>query len=278
MDRYNISRSLVGPGLVDDTANALALRSDIHLSFDANTFIFTRKLDQWVSHFLTPTLNLGPEYHNTTVGIPNSVHPAFLLARLAWAIFPSIRNFLLRGEKRLVKLKQGAGDISGIRELQRDELCCVLGISPRGRSNSPKKRQRADDTGGSAGYDANAAKRARLGIADSAQPTTSPGSPPATTPSLCSVDVAATSLPTQPYELVKYTTSDAEEEVTERRRFAALRQRALKAQRPSKPELYCCDYKAAEQAYAAGIEGPRKYGGAQLCMECLGAEHRDEEG
>lgn len=102
MDRYNISRSLVGAGLVDDTANALALRSDIHLSFDVGTFVFTRKLDQWVSHFLTPTSDLGPEYHNTTVKIPYSVHPAFLLARLAWTIFPSIRNFLIRGEKRLV--------------------------------------------------------------------------------------------------------------------------------------------------------------------------------
>ncbi|KAL2357354.1 hypothetical protein BJ546DRAFT_802070, partial [Cryomyces antarcticus] len=45
MDTYNISGSLVGAGLVDDTANALTLRSDIHLSFDAGTFVFTRKLD-----------------------------------------------------------------------------------------------------------------------------------------------------------------------------------------------------------------------------------------
>jgi hypothetical protein len=56
MNRYNTNQSLSGANLVDDMANALALRSDIHTTFDAGTFVFTRKQDSWVSHFLTPYL------------------------------------------------------------------------------------------------------------------------------------------------------------------------------------------------------------------------------
>ncbi|KAJ9634508.1 hypothetical protein H2199_008965 [Coniosporium tulheliwenetii] len=279
MDRYNISGSLVGLGLVDDTANALALRSDIHLSFDAGRFVFTRKRDQWVSHFLTPTSNLGPEYHNTTVEIPSSVHPAFLLARLAWAIFPGIRNFLIRGEKRLVTLRQETGSAWDVKELDREHLCCVLGIQPRGRSNSPTKRQReADTTGGATDASATASKRARLHLAESpqpAEPLARTHSPPATTPELCNADAGPTPSPSQPSEPPVLHTNG---ETDERRRIGALRQSALKAQRPINPGLLCCDYDAAEVANAAGLEGPRTFGGAHLCMECLGMEYRDEEG
>jgi len=277
MDRYNISRSLVGAGLVDDTANALALRSDIHSSFDAGMFVFARKLDQWVSHFLAPTSNLGPEHHNTTVEIPPTVHPAFILARFAWAVFPGIRNFLIRGEKRLVTLRQGVGEARDIKELERDDLCRVLRIAPRGRSNSPNKRQREEDGTRGAANTAVTAKRARLDLAESAQSIRRHDSPPATTPGLCGAEIASTPSLTQPSGSFDSPTLDAEHEAAERRRIAALRQAALKAQRPSDPELVCCDYDAAERANAAECEGPRQFGGAHLCLECLGAEYRDEE-
>lgn len=45
---------------------------------------------------------------------------------------------------------------------------------------------------------------------------------------------------------------------------------------PSNPDLYCCDYQAAKEAAAAGIEGPKEFGGLHLCWECLGVEYRDE--
>lgn len=275
MDRYNISRSLVGAGLVDDTANALTLRSDIHDSFDAGTFVFTRKWDRWVSHFLAPTSNLGPEHHNITVKIPPTVHPAFILARFAWAIFPGIRNFLIRGEKRLVTLRQGVGEAWDVRELERDGLCRVLGLPPRGRSISPKKRQREEDTTGNASGAAATTKRTRLGIAESEQSIESPDSPLADTPGLCNTDTASTA--SEPLKPIDPSTVEVNDEATERRRIASFCQAALKAQRPSEPELVCCDYTEAERANAAGLQGPRKFGGAHLCLECLGAEYRDED-
>lgn len=141
------------------------------------------------------------------------------------------------------------------------------------RGDSPKKRRRAVDNTGGITCDANTARRARLNFKESAQPIKSPVSTLATLSSLCSVDTVSTSLPVHPHEPSTWPTPGARQDVTERRRVAALRQRFSKAQRPSDPALYCCDYNAAEQANAAGHEGPRKYGGAQLCMECLGAEY-----
>lgn len=273
MDIYNISRSLVGPGAVDDMANALAVRSDIHSLFDTGTFAFTRKLEKWVSHFLTPTFNLGPEYHNTIIDVPTSVNTAFLLARLAWAIFPGLQNFLVRGEKRLVILKQGIGEASHIKELEQDELYRRLGIMSGRRGDSPKKRRRADDNTESIICEADAVERVRLNSQESTQPVRSPISILPALSNLGSVGAVSMLSPVQPYEPTTWLMPSARQEVTERRRMTVLRQHFLKVQRPSDPALYCCDYNAAEEAIAAGREGPRKHGGAHLCMECLGADY-----
>jgi hypothetical protein len=105
MERYNTRQSLAGVALVDDPANAFTLRSDIHTAFDRKTFVFTRKRGAWISHFLDFTSHLGAGYHSVDVEIPAGVHQAILLARLAWAVFPMVSNFLMRGDKRLVKLR-----------------------------------------------------------------------------------------------------------------------------------------------------------------------------
>lgn len=102
MDVYNRSRTLTGDNAVDDMANALALRSDIHQPFDARRFVFVRKSDTWVAHFLADTCTLGHVHHDTQLGLPLAIHPAFVLTRIAWAIFPLISDFLLRGDMRLV--------------------------------------------------------------------------------------------------------------------------------------------------------------------------------
>ncbi len=270
MDRYNISRSLVGADLVNDTANALALRSDIHSAFDAGKFVITLKQDQWVSHFLTPTANLGPEYHNMIVEIPPSVHPAFLLSRLAWAIFPGIQNFLVRGEKRLVTLRQEIGRARDVKDLDGKELSVILGTESRGRSNSPTKRKRVEPI---TEVPADSSKKARLESPQPIKCLAFTHDPPATIPELCNADAAFTSSLDRSSEAPKLYTDD---EISEQMHISALRQTGLKAQRLSNPPL-CCDYTAAERANEAGMEGPRKFGGAHLCMMCLGADYRDEE-
>lgn len=279
MDRYNISRSLVGKALVDDTSNALALRHDVHIFFDAGGFIFTRKLGEWVPHFLIPSYNLGPEYHNTCTDLPASVHPAFLLARIAWAVLPSVQNFLLRGERRLVSLRQAVDNPAASKELQLDDLTRLVGVTKRGRGESPKKRQRQEDMTGVLAAEAVGVKRARLEITKPTDSTTKlPHSPSLSTPnspSICSNSLLSftrrnSSRQCEPAVEVHEDTEDD--------RFAALRRTALKAQRPSNPELYCCDYDSAERADAKGLQGPQKFGGAHLCMQCLGVEYRDEDG
>lgn len=58
----------------------------------------------------------------------------------------------------------------------------------------------------------------------------------------------------------------------EERHFVILRALKLQKRRPSDPSLFCLDYAAAERAAQRGEQGPRKSGGAHLCMQCRGME------
>jgi hypothetical protein len=71
-------------------------------------------------------------------------------------------------------------------------------------------------------------------------------------------------------------TTPPDKDMEEAARIAKLRRHALLQQRPTNPEIMCCDYTAAEKAAALGIEGKRAFGGAHLCLQCLGEEVRDE--
>lgn len=280
MDRYNISRSLVGAALVDDTANALTLRADVHQLFDSATFVFAPKQGAWVAHFLVPTADLGPEYHNTIVDIPRSVHPAHILARLAWAVFPQVRNFLIRGEKRLVSIKQpsaleGMAPQNDTVELSKEALYDILAIPPAARSSSPKKRGRPQESCDEAlPQAARESKRPRLHQPEPASLLPSLSSPP---PGKASPSTHEHTLAT-PELIASSTTSADGGETTECARIAKLRKEGLRARRPSDPSLFCCDYAAAEAAQAAGRDGPKKFGGAHLCLQCLGMDVRDEFG
>ncbi|KIW21789.1 uncharacterized protein PV07_12784 [Cladophialophora immunda] len=80
--------TLSGATSVDDMANAVAPRQDVHTELDKGTFIFARKQGKWVPHFLNPTHNLGPRYHNTRIDMPAVVSEAFVFVNTAVAIFP----------------------------------------------------------------------------------------------------------------------------------------------------------------------------------------------
>jgi hypothetical protein len=57
----------------------------------------------------------------------------------------------------------------------------------------------------------------------------------------------------------------------------ALRHEALIAQRKKNANLMCCDYDTAKKAIAAGLEGPKLFGGAHLCVRCLSVEYQNED-
>ena len=251
MDRYNINQSLSGASSVDDLANAVALREDVHTALDKGAFIFTRKKKSWVPHFLIPTRNLGPSYHNSVVDMPPVVSEAFILTNVAKAIFSRLPNFLTRGEKRLVKVRRDCNH--KVEEFDGQELRRLLGLSDRGRSNSPRKRQREGDPSGELINDGTS-KRLRL--------HSTPRMEILETPALS----ASGSTPVDSHmESLKHTqTGDTHIE--------HLRRQALKEQRDLHRPLACCDYDAAEVAVKDASCGPKEFGGSYLCFQCLGAE------
>lgn len=99
-----------------------------------------------VTHVLESTVELCNLYHNATL-YQVCVDLQFLFARFAWAIFPFLRGFLQRGQRRLLKLATEQEEPW----VNADE-CEELGIYTFGRSKvagksknaSPTKRSRQD--------------------------------------------------------------------------------------------------------------------------------------
>lgn len=121
MSDYNLYHDLEGTESLNDISNRLPLRADVRIIFDDKKLIFTPKQSRWVAHFLQNTLDLGALFHNTPVEIGQIASPEFLLARFAWAIFPSAnvnlsfttpRNMILLGDTGNVTTKALArGDL-----------------------------------------------------------------------------------------------------------------------------------------------------------------------
>ena len=152
MERYNMSTTLSGATSVDDMANAIALREDVHTQLDKGISIFVRKHGKWVTHFLDPTKDLGPKYHNVPIDMPAAVREASIFVNIAKALLSRSLNFLIRGEKRKVIVKRGA-EPQQIREMSGKEIQTLLDQPKRQRSESPRKRSRnpvAEDEPGDA--------------------------------------------------------------------------------------------------------------------------------
>ena len=249
LERYNIRSTL----LVDDMANAVALRQDVHTELDKGTFIFVRKQGKWVSHFLDPTHDLGPEYHNVPIDMPTAVSEAFVFANIAIAILPRISNFLTRGEKRKVIVKKG-NDPSQIIEMAGTDIRTMLDQSKRQRSMSPRKRQRDVDVD------------CEPREAQSEKPLYSDQTPR-----------ESHEIPSTPTLSVFKTSSDlaasASNEVKSYHpctKIELLRMRALQEQRRLNKTMACCDYDAFEEALRGDVRG--HHSNTQLCIYCLGAE------
>jgi len=204
--------------------------------------------------------------------MPHDVHPNFVLARLAWAVFPMIQAFFGRGEPRLVKVGLEEREMSS-EELEDTFFSRSRSRSPtKSKSRSPQKRQRTDTDNQDMETRSAVSKRLRLEI-DRCGQSLHPTSPPAVTPELVDLDTNSehSHTPVPPFEKRDHDT------LVQRHRVAALRHRALIAQRKKNAGLMCCDYDAAERAIAAGLKGPKLFGGAHLCVQCLGVEYQDED-
>ncbi|KAI9764070.1 MAG: hypothetical protein M1840_008874 [Geoglossum simile] len=148
MRNYNARLDIAGDVIIDDIANALAIRSDIHSdihrAFDEGKFVLARKSNCWTVHFLEKTCDLGRMYHDRSIEVKAGVSPEFILTRFAWAIFPLVRAFMEQGLKRVVKVLVQCEE--GLQETVKTLILVgfeQITAASRGRSASPKKRKAA---------------------------------------------------------------------------------------------------------------------------------------
>lgn len=273
MDQYNKNMTLSGDSVTDDISNAIALRSDIHTLFDNGRFVIVPKASRWVAHFCGFTNTIGSLYHNTSLDIALDVSPQHLLVRFAWTVFPFIRKFMEMGVDRSVQLlvKEDGAFKEVVQTMNGNEL------RERRRSESPKKRKAASasvqdqvsTTRKRQRHCSHSPLRSHRVFSDSV-----PFDTQHTTAFKSAVSQWNSSTPTA-FSASQMDTSQpaAEPQVDS---FKKMVQEHLRRGRPSNPDLYCCDYRAAGAAAAAGIEGPKEFGGSHLCWECLGVEYRDE--
>ena len=64
MSVYNLNDILSPHLAMNDISNAVALRADVHKTFDDKKVVFVPKSGRWVTHFLKQTHNMGGQYHN----------------------------------------------------------------------------------------------------------------------------------------------------------------------------------------------------------------------
>lgn len=97
---------------IDDPANVILMREDLHTSFDQHGFVFVPKAAEneapnLVIHLLKDSQELGKLYHNTKLHSIEGVAPEFLFTRLAWSVFPLLQGFLAAGVSRDLLLSTG---------------------------------------------------------------------------------------------------------------------------------------------------------------------------
>lgn len=294
MRQYNSRFNTSGLLITDDTANAMAMRADIHRAFDDCKFAIVRKKGCWVTHFLETTHELGAVYHNRPVEVMGGVAPEFILARYAWAIFPLVKAFMEQGPSRLVKVREQCNN--ELQEVFKDlDPAGFAGIiaTPRGRSASPKKRKKSESlppivetkrccrrvdtpeddlTDNSLGEDDTAESGTAQSDVTESEIASDLGNEQHT-PNL-SFD---TSVFPQSSIAEAVQNPDIlevlEDPAVEAERLSLLRMREIRKRRPSKPASMCCDYNLAERNNALGVPGKPEYGGGHLCDQCLGWEN-----
>jgi hypothetical protein len=147
MSRYNTGSTAT----LDDTANTLLLRADLHIAFEKPRIAFVPKLAidgsmRLVAHLLEYSPELEHLYHNRELH-PTAVGVDMLYARFAWSVFTLLDAFLeCKIDRRLTVRASDArlADAQGFVTSANCEL--FLSTAARRRSQSPKKRKPGHDT------------------------------------------------------------------------------------------------------------------------------------
>ncbi|KAI9859116.1 MAG: hypothetical protein M1813_007072 [Trichoglossum hirsutum] len=141
MFRYANQRPRSEP--VDDSRNAILLRSDLHIIFDQKRFAIVPKSSALLIHIIAPgsSLQLMSLYHNVSLQPLIGVAIECVLARFAWTIFAQSVDFVQKGSTRRLCIHVGDGEIS-ITEFSGDQCMQFLSSRAKSRSQNPRKRQR----------------------------------------------------------------------------------------------------------------------------------------
>lgn len=167
MSRYNLNPLLVATRPIEDTANALLLRQDLHTLFDAHRFVFVPKKrkgrgeNSIITHMLIASRELGFLHHNVCLKPISDVNISFLFARFAWTIFTLLAGFLMVGVERTLMgttISTTPGSPRSVSAID----CKSLIPRPKSRSQSPKERpRRTSDAEVEGGVDENGRHRKR---------------------------------------------------------------------------------------------------------------------
>lgn len=135
-------------GSIHGSTNIIRFKVDVHQYFDRRPqFAIVPKYKKMVAHMFNSQSIEAREaielYHNVPVAIDEQ-SSSFLLARLAWTIFPLLETFLRKGVQRRLLRKTENG--SAVRE-EDAKSCTQAWLSARPRSVSSSKRPRDDTTG-----------------------------------------------------------------------------------------------------------------------------------
>jgi hypothetical protein len=147
MSRYNTGTTAT----LDDTANALLLRADLHIAFDKPRIAFVPKpvTDggmRLVAHLLEYSPELEHLYHNREVH-PTAVGVDMLYARFAWSVFTLLDAFLECKIARRLILRASLALLADARGFVTADGCELLSsAAARRRSQCPKKRKPERDT------------------------------------------------------------------------------------------------------------------------------------
>jgi len=140
MSRYNTGSAAT----LDDTANALLLRADLHITFDSPSVVFVPKPAtdgsmRLVAHALEHSPELEHLYHNHELH-PTAVGINMLYARFAWSIFTLLDTFLESKVDRRLALRTtdtGLGDAWGFVTAANCELFSTAASRKRSISEDP---------------------------------------------------------------------------------------------------------------------------------------------
>ena len=274
MARYNLNQQLAIKDFTNDISNVIALRADVYRVFDAGGFVIVRKNSNWVVHFLNSTTDLGRIYQNIAIDLSSDISPHFLLARFAWAVFPKLKVFLSTGFPRRLRLQVETDD--GVEEQVVTRQGADLKGLASGSTQAASKKRKHSGSDCNDGLDMDCLSSGCSTVSN--QPDI-----PSSIKAKIIQDLDWTSANTA--ELVNATAARSRTDIRckqcgllrcvdlEACRIRALVGRELRKQRPTDPQLLCCDYNAADAAFTSKNCESRKY---DLCLQCIGVELKDK--